>query len=269
MVKLLKSIYRKIKWILTHFKQIDYTQKLVPTSSVTIPNYIFHGPITYQQDGLVTSNNCDFIQDPRFIQAYTAAQRTEPWPNFTLQWRVYIVCWFSNMVKSLNGDFVECGVNTGAYAIALIKYIDFERTGKSFYLFDTFKGLEASQISEAEKKEGIEKYLKGYKNVYEQVKATFSPYPNIKIIRGLVPDSLPECKSSEICFLSIDMNVVKPEIDAVNYFWPKMVKGGVIILDDYGFPQHINQKLAFDAFARSHNVEILSLPTGQGIIIKL
>jgi hypothetical protein len=41
-----------------------------------------------------------------------------------------------------------------------------------------------------------------------------------------------------------------------------------MLLDDYGWKLHINQKHAFDAFAERHNVEILSLPTGQGLIMK-
>jgi hypothetical protein len=64
------------------------------------------------------------------------------------------------------------------------------------------------------------------------------------------------------------MNVTKPEIDAMEYFWDKLVSGAVLIHDDYGFPQHINQKHAVDAFAKQKNVPVLSLPTGQAIIFK-
>jgi hypothetical protein len=61
---------------------------------------------------------------------------------------------------------------------------------------------------------------------------------------------------------------LSPKIAAAEYFWSRIVSGGVIILDDYGFPHHINQKLAFDQFAKERNVQILCLPTGQGIIFK-
>jgi O-methyltransferase len=54
----------------------------------------------------------------------------------------------------------------------------------------------------------------------------------------------------------------------LSFFWDKLVKGGVMILDDYGFPGHINQKKAFDQFAFERGVQILYLPTAQGIIIK-
>jgi O-methyltransferase len=260
------DLYRKVKWFFQHYRQIDYSHKLIHVTEIGVPN-IFLGPITYATDSLVTSNNCDFITEPLFARAYAEAANTKPWEGFTLQWRTYIVCWFANMVKDMAGDFVECGVNTGAYSRAVIEYIDFNKTNKTFYLLDTFEGLDASLITEQEKRVGITDYLTHYKNVYDQVKETFKSF-NVRIIKGIVPYSLPECNTEKICYLSIDMNSVEPEIAAMNYFWDKVVKGGVVILDDYGFPMHINQKLAFDTFAREKGQTILCLPTGQGVIIK-
>jgi len=260
--------YRKIKWFSQNYKEISYGKKLVPATATVVIDGYFNGSITYATDNLVTSNNCDFIRDPRFIKAYAAAAATNPWPGFTLQWRIYIVCWLADYVSRLDGDFVECGVNTGAYARAIIDYIDFNSRSKIFYLLDTFAGLVESQISVAEKKEGLDTiYLGNYRDVYEEVKETFAPF-NVKIVKGIVPDTLKEVDADKICYLSIDMNVVEPEIAAAEYFWSRIVSGGVIILDDYGFPHHINQKLAFDQFAKERNVQILCLPTGQGIIFK-
>jgi O-methyltransferase len=261
------SFYRKLKWFLFHYKQISFGKKLIGPNDIPVSSEIFHGPILYKTDSLVTSNNCDFINEEKFSEAYAAAAATNPWPGFTLQWRVYIVCWFANMVKDLDGDFVECGVNTGAYARAVMEYVDFNKTGKTFYLFDTFSGLVKSQITDKEKEAGIEMYLDKYEDVYEAVTKTFEGF-RTRIVKGMVPDTLSEFNSDKICYLSIDMNVVEPEIAAANYFWDKIVPGGVVILDDYGFPQHKEQKIAFDKFASEKNVSILSLPTAQGIIIK-
>lgn len=259
--------YHKIKWIIQNYSQISYSKKLVRSHEQVMPN-IFLGPVTYQTDSLITSNNCDFIEEPRFAKAYAAAVATKPWDGFTLQWRVYIACWFANHVKHLDGDFVECGVNTGAYARAVIEYVNFPELNKKFFLFDTFGGLVFEQISESEKEIGLDQlYQNNYKDVYSQVKKTFAPF-NVEVVKGAVPSTLSACTSENIAYLSIDMNVTEPEIAAANYFWDKIVKGGVVVLDDYGFPPHINQKRAFDKFAKQKNVEILSLPTGQGIIIK-
>ena len=253
----LRHFYHKFKWFMLNY---DNVAKVTPSH--------YHGPITYDTDGLTTSNNADFIRDPKFAKAYAAAVSTNPWEGFTLQWRVYIVCWFADMVKDLNGDFVECGVNTGAYARAVIDYVDFTSLNKTFYLFDTFEGLVDDLVSDEEKKVGIDFYMGNhYKNVYQSVRDTFAPF-NTKIIKGAVPATLKEFTGDKACFLSIDMNVVAPEIAAAEFFWDKLVIGGVMILDDYGFPMHINQKIAFDKFAAKYHQQILSLPTGQGIIIK-
>ena len=253
-----QRILNKFTWFARNFRDVKLNSELF---------HHVHGPLTYNTDGLATSNNADFITEPKFAKAYAAAAATQPWPNFTLQWRVYIVCWFANWVKNLEGDYVECGVNTGAYARAIIDYTDFAKTGKTFYLLDTFEGLDPSQITSQEAQAGVTNYLNAYTNVYDQVTKTFAPF-NARIIKGRVPDTLGQVDARQIAYLSIDMNVTAPEIAAMEYFWDRIVSGGVLIHDDYGFPQHIHQKHAVDEFAARRGVNVLCLPTGQGIIIK-
>jgi O-methyltransferase len=90
----------------------------------------------------------------------------------------------------------------------------------------------------------------------------------VQIIKGVVPDTLAQVKAEKICYLSIDMNNAAPEIAAAEHFWDRLVSGGIIILDDYGWAKQINQKIAFDKFADKRGVSPLSLPTGQALIIK-
>jgi hypothetical protein len=256
----LKLIYRKFKWFWSNFSEIEFDSILRSTH--------YYGPITYDTDGLTTCNNADFMVEPRFDKAYQAAKIADGREDFTLQWRIYVVCWFANYVKKLAGDFVECGVNRGALSRAIIEYLDFDSLGKTFFLFDTFDGLPEELVTEEERQCGINAYMNGYyKDVYQHVSLTFAPF-NVNIIKGKVPDSLTAFNGKSVCYLSIDMNVVAPEIAAAEFFWDKIVEGGVVVLDDYGFPMHIHQKKAFDAFAKKYNQQILCLPTGQGIIIK-
>ncbi|MFM7710693.1 MAG: TylF/MycF/NovP-related O-methyltransferase [Ferruginibacter sp.] len=147
----------------------------------------------------------------------------------------------------------------------MITYTNFNISEKTFFLFDTFDGLDMNQVSEEELAAGVNRYIDKYKGTLDSVKKTFEG-DRVRIIPGIVPDTLPQCTSPQIAFLSIDMNCVAPEISALTYFYPKMVKGGMIVLDDYGFPKHIHQKKAFDRFADENSISILSLPTGQGII---
>jgi O-methyltransferase len=264
----LRQLFRNLWWFRAHYREISGGGRLAPPGSTVIEAGNFYGPVTYAADNLVTANNCDFIREPRFARAYRAAAETNPWPGFTLQWRVYTVCWFADLARTREGDFVECGVNTGAYARAIIEYIDFPSLPKRFYLLDTFAGLVPEQITAEEKAAGIAAaYVGNYRDVYPEVQRTFAPF-NVRLIRGPVPDTLPQADAEKICYLSLDMNVAAPELAALNHFWDRMVPGGVVMLDDYGFSRHINQKLAFDRFARDKGLTILSLPTGQGVILK-
>jgi len=97
---------------------------------------------------------------------------------------------------------------------------------------------------------------------------TFAAFPGVEIVKGIVPDTLDQVTSDAICYLSLDMNNTAPEIAAAQHFWDRLVSGGMIVLDDYGWRKQINQKIAFDQFAEAHGIKILSLPTGQGLIIK-
>jgi len=227
---------------------------------------VFMRRTTFFEDGLATVHNCDFIKTPRFREAYAKGKATGSWLGANVRWRVHVACWVAKQVVDLEGDFIECGVNRGGLSRAIYDYAELAVRQKTFYLLDTFCGLSPKYINEQELKNGIRPG--GYSECYEDVLATFKPFQNVKIIRGTVPDTLPEVPASKIAYLSIDMNCVEPEISALRYFWGKIVRGGMVLLDDYGFEGHSCQKTAFDEFASAHDFEILSLPTGQGLIVK-
>jgi hypothetical protein len=136
---------------------------------------------------------------------------------------------------------------------------------KKFYLFDTFNGLDESQITSKDK--GA--YNVRYRECYEETRDYFAKYPNVKLVRGSVPESLGSVVIDKVSFLHLDMNCAVPEKAALEYFWPRMAHGGIILLDDYGWRGYENQKRTHDNFAASVGHEVLPLPTGQGLIVRL
>ena len=44
--------------------------------------------------------------------------------------------------------------------------------------------------------------------------------------------------------------------------------GALVLLDDYAYYGYFSQKLAMDQFAQEKGINILSLPTGQGLVLK-
>lgn len=227
--------------------------------------------ITYAQDLLYTHHSAGFLDDTRFMAAYEVGKKMDRGillkGIYDIHWRMHTLCWAASLAQDLEGDFVDCGVCGGMYARTVMHYIDFQKLNKKYYLLDTFNGLDPEYSSDSEM---IKNEKFGYRKVvdlYEHVQEAFSDF-NVDIIKGSVPDTLPQVKTNKVCYLSIDMNSVLPEIAALDFFWDKIVPGGVIILDDYGFDNNRDQKIAHDQWAASKQIKILSLPTAQGLIIK-
>ncbi|HEX4229460.1 MAG TPA: TylF/MycF/NovP-related O-methyltransferase [Bryobacteraceae bacterium] len=222
---------------------------------------------TYDQDGLITIHNADFIREPEFQQAYqrgmVAADNDYRW-----HWRVHVGLWAAWQAHHLPGDFVECGVNRGFLSSAIMRYLDWNRLDRQFFLLDTFRGLDDRFISDDEKATGKSSSYNGYSECFAETCKNFEEFRNVVLIRGPVPLTLAEVNAERVCFLHLDMNCAPPELAAIEYFWEKLVQGAIVLLDDYGCFSHDIQKRAIDGFAAERAVRILSLPTGQGIMIK-
>jgi len=221
---------------------------------------------SYNDGHLISFHTADFMKDPRFLEAHRlGGEATENWGGYPMAWRTYVVCWAAAHAKLLPGDFVECGVNRGGLSRAAMHYIDFHSLPeRTFYLLDTFCG-----IPEEDRHLAADGCVQRYSECYEDARRTFAAFPNAKLIRGRVPDTLPQVSARKVCYLSIDMNCAEPEIAALDFFWDKLVPGAMVVLDDYGAGiWHRRQREAFNRFASTHGVEVLSLPTCQGLIVK-
>ena len=225
----------------------------------------------------VWHKSLDFLDDERFVEAYRRGMDSghriarEPGSktDIHIEWRVHVICWAASHAAKLPGDFVECGVNTGIFSLAAAYFVDFNQLDKSFYLFDTFAGIPEDQISDEERAFG--RHLDNaamYDECFEVAKRNFSIYPGARLIRGRVPETLTTVTIPKVCYLSLDMNIAAPELAAIEFFWDKLSPGAPVILDDYAWAHYRAQKKVMDDFAARKSVQILTLPTGQGLILK-
>ena len=232
---------------------------------------------SYHADALaVWDKNIEFLRDPRFAEAYRAGMQSGQHAgrprgsdaDIHIEWRVHMLCWAAAHATRLEGDFVECGVNTGIYSLAVCRYVGFESLDRDFWLFDTFCGIPESHMTADERPQRIAENASLYSECYEIAAHNFAPYRRAKLIRGTVPETLRSVEIDKVAYLSIDLNLVEPERAAIAHFWPRLVPGALVVLDDYGWAHFASQKRAMDDFARSVGVEIATLPTGQGLLIK-
>lgn len=232
--------------------------------------------VTFQADGLgVSKKNTSFLDEPAFSSAWSKASdlNREGWSKTgigvpDIRWRAHTCCWAAKNAMHLDGDFVECGVHTGLLSLTAAFYVDLNSTEKAFWLFDTYDGIPVKNLSGMELSLA-KKYNDGiYFDVYELAKRNFASFENAKIVKGLIPDSLLNCEIEKISYLSIDLNNAPAEKSAIEHLWPKLVAGAIIVLDDYACRGYEAQYEMWNRFALDVGHTIMSLPTGQGLLIR-
>ena len=134
--------------------------------------------------------------------------------------------------NKIQGNVAELGVYKGDFA----RYINKEFPDKNLYLFDTFDGFDDKQNQENIDSGFTSKDAMSYidlsdTSVNEVMKKMEHP-ENVVIRKGLFPDTKPE-EELNYAFVSIDCDIYQPIYDGISYFYPRLNKGGYIMIHDY------------------------------------
>lgn len=157
--------------------------------------------------------------------------------------------------NELEGDVAEVGVYKGGTAKIIC-----EATTKPVHLFDTFKGLPApSMVDDDDMYEG--KYHARLKDVREYVNSA-----NAFFYEGMFPESGKAVADKKFSFVHLDVDLCASTLNALKFFYPRMVKGGVILTHDY--PTLIGVQFAWDRFFGDKPEESTQLTGAQCYIIK-
>jgi len=189
----------------------------------------------------------------------------------SLQWRhwniSYAVRFALRFTNSTEFNFVECGVANGITSFFLLSETDakndlFKKC--SLHLYDSWDEMKLDYLVESEKDH------KGrYKGLdIKRTEKNLSKFKTLTIFhKGYIPESLsqkPEAPKT-ICYLHIDLNSSKPTLSALEFFYPRLVSGGVIIFDDYAATDYDETKQVIDKFFSNKPGILQKIPTGQGL----
>lgn len=216
-------------------------------------------------DGIATwLKTTPFFDDDRFMAL--AEQHAELIPIAGLHWNLSTVLWAVKRAERLDGDFMELGVFRGHTTLFTAEYVGFADWPRKWFLYDTFDGVPEDQLDEG----WGERNERAYKDTFshEEVAERFRPFPNIVLTKGRVPEILDEICPERIAFLHMDLNNSQAEIAALERLYERIVPGGVIVFDDYGWAAARTQYEAERAWFAERGLEILLLPTGQGLFVK-
>jgi len=171
---------------------------------------------------------------------------------------------FAKSVSHLPGAVVECGCYVGVSAW----FIANEIRGGDFFLFDSFEGL-SSPTREDVGPVGTQQWQEGDLATSESIlRENMKEFRNIHILKGWIPARFHEVSTLKFKLVHIDVDLYAPTRDSLAFFYERLVDGGIIILDDYGFENCPGAYQAANEFMASHSEKIIHLPTGQGVIIR-
>ena len=168
------------------------------------------------------------------------------------------------MCVNLPGDTAECGVFNASSSILICEAIARHGYQKTHHLFDSFEGISAPG-----EKDG-EYWAEGNLTCAEEVALkNLEPWKDcVQSWKGWIPDRFDEVADREFCFVHIDVDLFDPTKDSLEFFYPRMVEGGIIVCDDYGFETCPGATEAFDRYLADKPEAMLPLPSGGGFFIK-
>lgn len=219
-------------------------------------------------DNLITfSRSTGFVEDAAFHAAMEEHALTDQ--EKSLGWRVHTLLWAAQQALHVEGDFVECGVWKGFSFGVVTHYLNWASISKSLYLYDTFSGIPEAYNSENRSNAVYQQQnAEDPDAIFKAAVARFEGMENVHLVRGTVPESFAQACPKKIALLHLDMNSAASEIAALEVLWDRVVPGGLIVFDDYGWAAYSAQKQAEDAFMAERGHTILELPTGQGLLVK-
>ena len=175
------------------------------------------------------------------------------------------------------GARVECGAYRGATALLVChawrsRQIDFK--GEDFYLIDSFTGTGTSveedyiPVRGPDGETHMEPFFPAGKSDTspESVRGYFSDFPDTRICAGWIPEVFGTLPERDWAFVHIDLTLFEPTLAALNYFYPRLSKGGVIVCDGSLFCPGAQK--AWEQFCSGRNIPYVALGHRESVILK-
>jgi O-methyltransferase len=222
-------------------------------------------PYMYEGDGIATWHYSPFLDDLEFQKRYATVANT--WPGSDNRWRLWIMTRSAIHCAPLDGSFAEFGVYRGGCSFMVLSECR-PHAERSFYLFDTFAGIPSSRLTAQEVSAGFAGRLSDAS--VDEVRDRLAAWSDqVRFVAGDVFETLPKTETGPLAFVHLDMNASAPTLVALEYVWSRLVPGGMIVFDDYGWAQYSDQKKLIDNFFEDKPDGLMALPTGQALSVKV
>jgi hypothetical protein len=209
-------------------------------------------------DYRLTWPHMDWWNDERFNEYLDRFDQRRRF-NTHRRWMVWQLL---RLIKAVPGDTAECGVFEGASSWLICAAT--QGSGRTLHLFDSFEGLSAPSAEDNEywKAGSLAAGEDLVRRNLARFEGAFSTY------KGWIPDRFEDVKDRRFAFVHVDVDLYQPTRDSIEFFYPRLEPGGILLCDDYAFSSCPGATSAIDRYLADKPEKMISLDAGGGFFIK-
>lgn len=170
------------------------------------------------------------------------------------------------LVIGIEGDVAECGTFKGGSAFFLARHIANRKLAKRLCLFDSFQGLSTPADID-----GNWWTAGDLCSSMQELRRNLEPLGKldfVELYQGWIPQRFSEVSGRRFCFVHIDVDLARPTKDSLEFFYPRLNKGAVLLFDDYGFDSCPGVTQVVDEFMCDKPELLVNLSAGGAFFIK-
>lgn len=157
------------------------------------------------------------------------------------------------IARQLTGSAAEIGVYQGGTARILADHLPQKR----IHLFDTFEGMPPTSRFDIHKPGDFAD------TSLEAVQASLKERDNVEFWPGLFPESAAGLTDLRFCLVHVDVDIYTSTKAAIEFFWPRLVEGGIMVFDDYNAPRCPGTNKAVDEYFDAWQTVEISGPNSR------
>ena len=171
-------------------------------------------------------------------------------------------------LRSIPGDVAELGVYQGAFAAEINRLFPERR----IWLFDTFEGFHARDLEIEAEWIGVKNQRQNFADTNVELVIKRLPHPErAQVVKGYFPESLRELEEEPMfALVSLDPDLYEPTLAGLEYFYPRLVPGGRILIHDYTSHQFEGVRMAVQKYCSAHGLFVVPLMDlhGTAVLVK-
>lgn len=171
--------------------------------------------------------------------------------------------------NSVQGHVAECGVFQGASLIPIAYHTQKNNPSKKVYAFDSFVGFDEKVHNPKDQGElpSAKKKVGGFgntsKNYVDRKVSVFGLEKTVLTVPGFFEDTLKQVKDERFSFVYLDCDLYDSYMVCLEFFYPRMNPGGVILFDEYCEPVWPGATKAIDEFLLDKPEKCIKLGIGS------